>query len=107
MGYQNGFLVKVVLQQAVLYALLGYGPAWVLCYFVFQVIGEIVLLPMGMSAGLTAISLALTLGMCIGFGLGRTAFAFGAEEDVATKVLQKSARDDDDDQHDERATETC
>ena len=30
MGYRNAFLVKVVLQQAVLYALLGYVPAWII-----------------------------------------------------------------------------
>jgi putative ABC transport system permease protein len=69
MGYHSGFLVKVVLQQAVFYALVGYVPAWMLCYLVFWLIGESVLLPMEVSIGLTATSLALTLAMCVGSAL--------------------------------------
>jgi putative ABC transport system permease protein len=69
MGYHNRFLVKVVLQQAVFYALAGYLPAWILCYLLFRAVGEIVLLPMEMSIGLTATSLALTIGMCVGSAL--------------------------------------
>ncbi len=65
MGYQNGYLVKVVLQQAVFYALLGYIPAWLLSYLVFYIIGEMALMPMSMSSSLTAISLSLTVAMCI------------------------------------------
>jgi len=65
MGYQNGYLVKVVLQQAVFYALLGYVPAWLLSYLAFYIMGEIALIPMRMSVSLTAISLGLTVLMCI------------------------------------------
>jgi putative ABC transport system permease protein len=69
MGYQNRYLVKVVLQQAALYALLGYVPAWILCYAIFRIIHEIVLLPMSMSVGLTVMTLALSVGMCVGSAL--------------------------------------
>jgi len=69
MGYRNGYLIKVVLQQAVFYALLGYVPAWILCYFIFRVVGDLVLIPAGMSVGLSVISIALSLGMCIGSAL--------------------------------------
>ena len=69
MGYHNGFLVKVVLQQAAFYALVGYVPAWILCYLLFWLIGESVLLPMEVSIGLTAVSFALTLAMCVGAAL--------------------------------------
>jgi putative ABC transport system permease protein len=69
MGYHNRFLAKVVLQQAVFYALVGYVPAWILCYLLFRAVGEIVLLPMEMSIGLTATSLALTIGMCVASAL--------------------------------------
>ena len=65
MGYQNGYLVKVVLQQAVFYALLGYIPAWLLGNVVFYIVGEMALMPMRMSFSLTAISLGLTVVMCI------------------------------------------
>jgi putative ABC transport system permease protein len=68
-GYHNGFLVKVVLQQAVFYALIGYGPAWILCHPFFLVLEEITRSPIGISIGLTATSLALTLAMCVGSAL--------------------------------------
>jgi putative ABC transport system permease protein len=69
MGYHNGALVAVVLQQAVLYALVGYGAAWIVCDLVFRGLSEIALLPMEMSASLTAISLLLTVSMCIASAL--------------------------------------
>jgi putative ABC transport system permease protein len=69
MGYRNEYLVKVVLQQSVLYAILGYVPAWILCSFILQLVGELVLIPASMSIGITTASIALTLGMCIGSAL--------------------------------------
>jgi putative ABC transport system permease protein len=63
MGYQNRYLVKVVLQQAAFYALLGYIPAWLLSNV--YTVGDTALMPMRMSFSLTAISLGLTVVMCI------------------------------------------
>ena len=65
MGYRNGYLVKVVLQQAVFYALMGYVPAWIICYFVFRTVGEMVLIADGISFALTALSAGMTMSMCI------------------------------------------
>jgi putative ABC transport system permease protein len=65
MGYENRYLVKVVLQQAVFYALLGYIPAWLLSHVVFHMISEMALMPMSVSFSLTAISLGLTVVMCV------------------------------------------
>src|SRR5262249_16304656 len=65
MGYQNSYMVKVVLQQAASYALLGYVPAWLLSCVVFYIMGGQALIPMDMSFLLTAISLGLTVVMCI------------------------------------------
>jgi putative ABC transport system permease protein len=64
-GYENGYLVKVVLMQAAFYALVGFLPAWVLSLVIFEVIGEIALLPMHLSVGIVLGALALTLGMCL------------------------------------------
>ena len=64
MGYRNRYLVKVVLQQAVFYALIGYAPAWILSLLALHVIGELVLLPVGISFALTVTTLALTVVMC-------------------------------------------
>jgi putative ABC transport system permease protein len=65
MGYENRYLVKVVLQQAVFYALLGYIPAWLLSHLVFYMISEMALMPMSVSFSLTIISLGLTVVMCV------------------------------------------
>ena len=65
MGYETGYLVRVVLAQASLAALAGYVPAWLLALLVYWAIGRVALLPMHMSWQLTLLSLALTLGMCL------------------------------------------
>ncbi len=65
MGYQSGYLVRVVLEQAALSALAGYIPAWLLCLAVYWAIGTIALLPLHMTWGLTLLSFGLTLGMCL------------------------------------------
>jgi putative ABC transport system permease protein len=57
------------LQQAVFYGLFGYALAWVLCYLLFRLVSESVLLPVGMSAGLTMTCLVLTIAMCVGAAL--------------------------------------
>jgi putative ABC transport system permease protein len=69
MGYRNGYLVRAVLLQAIFYALLGYVPAWILCYFIFKIVGGMVLIPAAMSIELTAVSIALSFGMCVGSAL--------------------------------------
>ncbi len=65
MGYENGYLVRVVIEQAALSALAGYVPAWLLCLVVYRAIGEVALLPLQMTVPLTLLSLGLTLGMCL------------------------------------------
>ena len=65
MGYENFYLVRVVIEQAALSALAGYVPAWLLCLVVYRVIGAVALLPLQMTLKLTLISLGLTLGMCL------------------------------------------
>jgi putative ABC transport system permease protein len=64
-GYNDAYLVRVVIGQAALQALAGYVPAWLLCLLVYKVIGDIALLPLHMTVNLTLLSLGLTLGMCI------------------------------------------
>lgn len=69
MGYGNGYLVTVVLQQAIFYGLVGYIPAVLMCIGVFEILEEIVLLKAGLSAGTIALGAALTIGMCMLSGL--------------------------------------
>ena len=65
MGYETGYLVRIVIEQAALSALAGYLPAWLLCLVVYRAIGAMTLLPLRMTLPLTLISLGLTLGMCL------------------------------------------
>jgi putative ABC transport system permease protein len=64
-GYGDRFLVKVVLQQAVFYGLVGFLPAWILTIALYRLLGAITLLPLRMTVGLSLTGLALTVGMCI------------------------------------------
>ena len=65
MGYDSLYLVRVVFGQAALAAIAAYIPAWLLCLLVYWVIGEVALMPLQMTLQVTAISFALTLGMCL------------------------------------------
>jgi putative ABC transport system permease protein len=65
MGYENGYLVRVVLMQAAFYGIVGFLPAWVLGAIIFRAIGDIALLPMHLGVGIALGTLALTVGMCL------------------------------------------
>jgi putative ABC transport system permease protein len=64
-GYPIRFLLRVVLEQAVLNGLAGWIPAWLAGFVLYRIIAEVALLPMRMSLEITFLSLALTLGMCL------------------------------------------
>jgi putative ABC transport system permease protein len=65
MGYGSLYLVRVVFQQAAFAAVAAYIPAWLVCLLVYKIIGELALMPLQMTFRITAISFALTLGMCL------------------------------------------
>ena len=64
-GYGTGYIARVVFGQAALSALAGYIPAWLLCLLVYKAIGELALLPLHITLGLTLLSLGLTVAMCL------------------------------------------
>jgi len=64
-GYQNRYLVKVVLQRAVFCALLRFVPAWLLGCVAFYIMGAMALIPTSVSSSLIALSLGLAAGACI------------------------------------------
>ena len=64
-GYGDWFLVRIVMQQAVFYGLVGYLPAWAIAFVLYRVLGAIALLPLRMTRELTLMSFALTIGMCV------------------------------------------
>jgi putative ABC transport system permease protein len=65
MGYENAYLVRIVLQQSGFYALAGFLPACLLGACLYQLIGELALLPLRMTFGIVAGTLALTAAMCL------------------------------------------
>lgn len=65
MGYRTRYLIRVVLEQAVLSALAGWVPACLVAILLFRVVGAIALLPLHMTLELAVLSLLLTLGMCL------------------------------------------
>lgn len=65
MGFQTGYLMRIVFEQAGLSALVAYVPAWLLTVVLYWVIGDLALLPMRMTLQLTLLSFGLTLGMCL------------------------------------------
>jgi putative ABC transport system permease protein len=64
-GYENSYLVRIVLTQAGFYALCGFIPACLIGALLYYLIGEIALLPLHMSAAIIFGTFALTLGMCL------------------------------------------
>jgi putative ABC transport system permease protein len=65
MGYQNGYLVRAVLEQGVLYAFIGFVPAWAVSAVAYMVISEIALLPMRLTMSILATCATLTVVMCL------------------------------------------
>ena len=69
MGYSNGFVSGIVVQQAMTLAVLGFLPGWAICLWLYRVTGAATRLPMYMTweRGLTV--LVVTIAMCAISGL--------------------------------------
>jgi putative ABC transport system permease protein len=65
MGYTNGYVVSVVVQQACLLALLGYVPGLVVSFGLYRATAAATRLPMDLSLGTGVFVLALTIAMCV------------------------------------------
>ena len=65
MGYENSYLVRVVLQQAFFYAVVGFVPAWLAGIALYHAAAEVMLVPMRMSLSITFGCFALTVVMCV------------------------------------------
>jgi putative ABC transport system permease protein len=64
MGYSNGFLAGVVIQQAVILAALGFLPGVAMSLVLYRVSGEATRLPLEMTTGRALFVLGLTVTMC-------------------------------------------
>jgi putative ABC transport system permease protein len=68
-GYDNRYVLRIVLAQALFYAGIGFVPAFAASLGLYAIIADVALIPMRMSLGIALGSLALTLVMCLVSGL--------------------------------------
>ncbi len=73
MGYANSYLMKVILQQAVVLSLLGFLPGWGLAQVLYYVTSEGAGIPIQMTRQNLLLVLVLSVVMCVlsGFGAAR------------------------------------
>lgn len=73
MGYANSYLMKVILQQAVVLSLLGFLPGWGLAQILYYVTSEGAGIPIQMTRQNLLLVLVLSVVMCAlsGFGAAR------------------------------------
>jgi putative ABC transport system permease protein len=64
-GYPNGYLTRVVLQEGLWLALLGFVPALALAHLLYRLLAEWTGLPLSLSGGRGGLILALTTAMCL------------------------------------------
>jgi putative ABC transport system permease protein len=64
MGYSGGYLANVVLQQALILAVLGFIPGWAISLGLYMITEESAHIPMRMGRALPLFMLALSVTMC-------------------------------------------
>jgi putative ABC transport system permease protein len=68
-GYGNGYVIGVVLQEALWLSFLGFGPALLASLLLYGYLGGLTGLPLFLTPGRIALVLILATGMCMASGL--------------------------------------
>jgi putative ABC transport system permease protein len=68
MGYSDRYLMGVVLQEALILAILGFIPGFAVSLGLYGLIAQATLLPVVMSLNRATLVLSLTLTMCVASG---------------------------------------
>lgn len=68
MGYGDRYLVSVLLQEALILAILGFLPGFIISLGLYSLVSQATLLPVLMDLGRATLVLSLTLTMCISSG---------------------------------------
>ena len=79
MGYANTFLMKVILQQAVVLSLLGFLPGWGIAVLLYYVTSEGAGIPIQMTSQNLLMVLVLSVAMCALSGLLAARKTFAAD----------------------------
>ncbi|MBX3425253.1 MAG: FtsX-like permease family protein [Pirellulales bacterium] len=69
MGYSNRYLTRVVLEQSVLLALIGYVPSLVASWVLYKIVGATSGMPMSLTPGIAGLVLVLAVVMCVLSGM--------------------------------------
>jgi putative ABC transport system permease protein len=69
MGYTNGYLVRVVMGEALILAVLGYIPGWMLGLGLYELASAQIFIPLTMTVEKSIGVFALIFGMCVVSGL--------------------------------------
>jgi putative ABC transport system permease protein len=69
MGYSDAYFISVLIQEALLLAVLGFLPGFLLSTGFYTFFQSVTLLPIGMKLNRAIIVLTLTIFMCIGAGV--------------------------------------
>jgi putative ABC transport system permease protein len=69
MGYSDGYLIRVIIQEALLLAALGFLPGFLLSTGLYSLFKSATLLPIGMKLSRATTVLVLTIIMCVGAGV--------------------------------------
>lgn len=69
MGYTNGYLVRVVMGEALILAVLGYIPGWLLGLGLYELASAQIFIPLTMTIEKSIGVFALVFGMCVVSGL--------------------------------------
>ena len=64
MGYSNGYLVGVLIQEALILSILGFIPGFILSAGFYLIAAQVTLLPIGMTISRAVLVLGLTIAMC-------------------------------------------
>lgn len=67
-GFSDNYLLKVVFQEALILAILGYIPGFVIAAGLYELTRGATLLPIGMTIGRSLLVLILTMAMCLSSG---------------------------------------
>lgn len=69
MGFGDGYLSGIVIQQGLILAVIGFVPGALVAILLYRAAGEATMLPLEMTAGRAVLVLGLTIAMCLFSGI--------------------------------------
>lgn len=64
-GFGNGFLLRIIISEGVILSLIGFGPGLGAAHVLTRLTGNVIQLPVEITADRVVVALALTVAMCV------------------------------------------